>query len=252
MHTETATATVAQTAVPVPSPADDLDGRPSLGSRPSTRTPPLTSIFPKYGVLAFFLGIIVVSLGVPRAWIWQECLSCMHLQTIYHNNGIQFTYFRNWHVVEHRNDKYENVNGKNEVSTLNINVEGPHNAVITFAIFEPSYPKPLETYADHMRTRFAAALDDEKILAGPLEPVTGRIHGANYNGFRYHFTPPTSMTSSTSCYQYFYELRTPTNEIMVSLQLPEEYVDSAEVNLILDSITLDTAAQSSSSSSSLR
>lgn len=219
-----------------------------------TQAPALTSIFPKYAVLAAFLAVLFISWGAPRAWIWQECLSCLRLQATYHKNGIEFSYYRDWRVIEHENQN-ENAAPKpggggghrkagSAISLLPssaVNIEGPHGAVIAFALFDPSYAKRLYTYADHMRIRFAAAMNDNTTMpdAGPLEPIVGQIHGANYDGFRYHFTAPSSMTSLTSRYQYFYALRTPANNIMLTIQLPEQYIDSPEVQLILDTLKLD-------------
>ncbi|HEV2330470.1 MAG TPA: hypothetical protein VGY56_16935 [Verrucomicrobiae bacterium] len=208
-----------------------------------TQTPPLASVFPKYAVLAFFLALLLVGMGVPRNWIWQEFLSTLHLQATYHNHGIQFLYYRDWHVKEHENENdAPNSDPPCPVYHLpssTINLEGPNNAVITFALFDPSDPERLDIFANKMRTRLTSALNQDMTKTGPLEPIALRIHGANYEGLQNHFTVQPSMSSLTSRYEYFFLLRTATNKIMFTMQLPEESIDSPEIQLILDTLKLE-------------
>jgi hypothetical protein len=212
------------------------------------------SSIPKFAVAAAVLFPVLLSCltwGGLRYWHPHGFQSL--LQKTYCKNGIQFSYYRDWQVVERAapetTDRItsikEHKNGYRITRTIQtyaptINIEGPHGATVTFALFEPSYSESLNVYADRMRTMFAADLKDDMVENGPVEPVVGRIQGTNYNGFRYHFTVRPSMSPLTARYRYFFELRrTRTNKIMLSLQLPEQFVDGPEVQLILDSIALE-------------
>jgi len=200
-------------------------------------------------VLVFLLAMsfgLFVGIGLRNHWTshkWFQAIA----QKSYQKGPLQFSYYRDWRLVEHEAvapvTTFTVRDGEivpfTRGSAHTIRLEGPEGAIISFAMFDPSNPESLDAYADRVRTGLTRAVGDDLADAGSLEPAACPIHGTNYIGFRYHFNVRASAGPLYSYYQYFYLLRSPMHKVMFSMQLPERYVNSPEVNFILDSIRLE-------------
>src|SRR5579862_8016031 len=95
-------------------------------------------------VLASLVGVAVIR-GARSHWFAHKL---DHLaQATYQGNGLQFSYYRDWRVEESAPPPPTITLGVREGVLVRvvqnhaptINVEGPNGAVVTFALFDPSY-----------------------------------------------------------------------------------------------------------------